>query len=190
MTVFKYYIGAMGPYLYDDTVDVLDPDGDFPGETQNGFLTDGGISVGDITLNGATASRLIATDGSKKLVSVADLTSWILGITGDIIVSDDGDGTVTISEDRILESFNAEDTVLSTTKFILAEGTFDLFLPTLSDGDGRIYEIKNIGSGIVSLKPNSIESAKTIDEETQQDIRSNDSLTVYGEDANDSWWII
>ena len=49
-----------------------------------------------LTLTGLTASRLVATDGSKALASVADLTSWIAGGTG-ITVSNDGDGTVTIS---------------------------------------------------------------------------------------------
>jgi hypothetical protein len=45
MTLRKYYMGGMGPYLYDDEVDVLDPDGDFPGCVQSGMLTDGPIKT-------------------------------------------------------------------------------------------------------------------------------------------------
>lgn len=37
----KYYIGSMGPYLYDDTDDINDAEGDFPGETRCSFRTDG-----------------------------------------------------------------------------------------------------------------------------------------------------
>jgi hypothetical protein len=44
-----------------------------------------------------TASRLMASDGSKKLASVADLTSWIAGTANRVTVTSDGDGTVTLS---------------------------------------------------------------------------------------------
>lgn len=43
------------------------------------------------------ASRLIATDSNQKLVSVADLTAWIAGTANQIVVTDNGDGTVTLS---------------------------------------------------------------------------------------------
>lgn len=46
-------------------------------------------------LGNTTATRLLATDGSKKAVSVADLTAWLAGGTG-ITVADDGDGTATV----------------------------------------------------------------------------------------------
>lgn len=48
-----------------------------------------------IKLDGATASRLLATDGSKKTAS-ADLASWIAGTSNEVTVTDDGDGSVTI----------------------------------------------------------------------------------------------
>ena len=43
------------------------------------------------------ASRLISTDVNKKFVTVADLTAWIAGTVNQIIVTDDGDGTLTLS---------------------------------------------------------------------------------------------
>lgn len=52
MTVFKYYLGGMGPFLYDDTIPLLDPEGDFPGENQHGLITDGPVKVDNVlTLN-------------------------------------------------------------------------------------------------------------------------------------------
>ena len=45
MAMKKYYIGGMGPYLYDDTDSIDDADGDFDGETRQAFVTDGTIST-------------------------------------------------------------------------------------------------------------------------------------------------
>lgn len=50
-----------------------------------------------ITLSGLTASLLVQTDGAKALASVSDLTSWIAGTTNQVTVTDDSDGTVTLS---------------------------------------------------------------------------------------------
>jgi len=50
-----------------------------------------------ITLTDLIASRLVATDSGKVFESVADLTAWIAGTTNQIIVTDDGDGTITLS---------------------------------------------------------------------------------------------
>ena len=50
-----------------------------------------------LTLSGLTASRLAATDASEVLVSVADLTSWITGTANQILITDNGDGTITLS---------------------------------------------------------------------------------------------
>lgn len=49
------------------------------------------------TLSGATASRLLATDGSKALTSVGNLADWIAGTANQVTVTNDGDGTVTLS---------------------------------------------------------------------------------------------
>ena len=49
-----------------------------------------------LTLTGLTASRLIATDSSKTLESV-DLYSWVTETSNQVLIADDGDGTVTFS---------------------------------------------------------------------------------------------
>ena len=67
MTVKKYYIGGMGPYLYDDTDPIDDVDGDFAGETQHGLITDGPI-----------ASTHIATE-DDEFVRKADISDALGG---------------------------------------------------------------------------------------------------------------
>ena len=50
-----------------------------------------------IGLTDLLASRLVATDSGKIFESVADLTAWIVGTANQVIVTDNGDGTVTLS---------------------------------------------------------------------------------------------
>lgn len=64
--------------------------------TDNGDGTATIALPGSIKLDGATAIRLLATDASKKTVSVADLTAWIAGVADEINIANDGDGTITI----------------------------------------------------------------------------------------------
>ena len=44
-----------------------------------------------------TASRLISTTADKLFASVSNLASWIAGTSNEITVTDDGDGSVTLS---------------------------------------------------------------------------------------------
>lgn len=72
------------------------------GTTDEITVTDNGDETvtlslpGAIKLDSATASRLLATNGSKKTAS-ADLASWVTGTTDELDVTDDGDGTITLS---------------------------------------------------------------------------------------------
>lgn len=49
----------------------------------------------DLILTDLTATRIIATDSAKKLVST-NLNSWVSGTSNEINITDDGDGTITI----------------------------------------------------------------------------------------------
>ena len=100
-----YYIGGAGPFIYDDE-DVIDSDewGFEDGETRKGFQTDGVIKAATFVLDGLTASRLLASDGDKKIVSVADLTAWILGTVKQIVVTDNENGTVTLSTPQDIDT--------------------------------------------------------------------------------------
>lgn len=57
-----------------------------------------------VTYAGLTATRLVATDASKALASVADLTAWIAGTANRVTVSSDGDGTLTITAPQDLHT--------------------------------------------------------------------------------------
>jgi hypothetical protein len=56
-----------------------------------------------LTLSGLTASRLVASDASKALVS-SDLANWVAGTTNQITVTDDSDGTITLSTPQDIHS--------------------------------------------------------------------------------------
>tara|TARA_R110002020_G_scaffold62999_10_gene168053 strand:+ start:135 stop:1913 length:1779 start_codon:yes stop_codon:yes gene_type:complete len=58
--------------------------------------TDADVEFDSVTLDDLTATRLVATDGSKKLVS-SDLNNWVAGTSNQISVADDSDGTITLS---------------------------------------------------------------------------------------------
>jgi hypothetical protein len=55
-----------------------------------------GEVVASITVQDLTPSRLVASNGSSKLVST-DAASWMTGTASQVTVTDDGDGTVTLS---------------------------------------------------------------------------------------------
>jgi len=60
--------------------------------------TRGDVIIGDpLLLSGASASRLLATDANKRVVSVDNLTAWVAGTTNRVTVSSDGDGSITLS---------------------------------------------------------------------------------------------
>ena len=59
--------------------------------------TSSGLLAG-LTLTDLTASRLVATDSGKVLESITDLTEWIIESSANqVVVTDNGDGTLTLS---------------------------------------------------------------------------------------------
>lgn len=68
--------------------------GDVVGTTDAQTLTNKTLT--DPIISNLTASRPVASDANKKLTSI-DLIYWILGTTNQVIVSDNGDGSVTLS---------------------------------------------------------------------------------------------
>ncbi len=53
-------------------------------------------TFGGLTLTGLTANRLISSNANKTLVS-SDLYSWVTETSNQVLIADDGDGTVTFS---------------------------------------------------------------------------------------------
>ena len=58
---------------------------------------DADVVHANITLTDLIASRLVATDGNKTFASIDDLTAWVAGTDNEIIVTSDGDGSITLS---------------------------------------------------------------------------------------------
>lgn len=88
-----------GVLLKDNDVDIS---GILTVDTINEHTADDGVTIEGVVLEdntvlvpGLTASRLVASDGSKILVST-DADSWITGTANEITVTDNGDGTVTL----------------------------------------------------------------------------------------------
>jgi len=101
------------------------------------------------------------------------------------------DGAViadTISTGNNVKVFTATGTITTHSDIILASGTFTLFMPTVTKGKDRVYEIKNIGTGIVTLKPNSAEPLVEIEGEVYQTLNAGDSITLISDAV--AWWVI
>ncbi|KKL71600.1 hypothetical protein LCGC14_2093310, partial [marine sediment metagenome] len=57
---------------------------------------DSTLTFTSLTLSDLTASRLVVTDATKTLVS-DDLYSWVTETSNQVLIADDGDGTITFS---------------------------------------------------------------------------------------------
>jgi hypothetical protein len=98
-----------------------------------------------------TATRLMASDGSRKMVSVADLSAWVAGTANRVSVANDGDGTITLSGPQDLHSgASPEFAALNLAAYgdLLADGS-DLKIEAaafmkLKDSEGT-YELAKAG---------------------------------------------
>lgn len=90
--------------------------------------TDADVEFDSILLDDLTANRLTASDGSKNIVSVSDLTNWIAGTVNQITVTDDTDGSVTLSTPQDIDT--DADVVFDTAELDLIEFTEAALEPT------------------------------------------------------------
>ena len=109
-----------------------------------------------LTLSSLTASRLSATDGSKALESVADLTNWVAGTAGQVAVTDDGDGTITLAftSGRILNvsRYTTTQTLGTSDHHVAGDTDGGAFTITLPAGvAGTEYKIANTGTSANDL---------------------------------------
>lgn len=113
-----------------------DGDGSITLAAAQNIATTSNVTFQDMKLNGLTASRLMATDGGKQVQSVSTLTSWIAGTANQVTVTDDLDGSVTLS---LPQSINTGATVVFS---ILRTGDGDVSAPGWSfsgDTDTGFY---------------------------------------------------
>ena len=143
-----------------------------------------------LLLSGLTASRLVATDGTKTLGSVADLTAWIAGTEGNLTVTDDGDGTVTL---KSIGSIVNVTTLTDTDTLTVAQqgaikcnkaSAMTVNLPTAVGNAGLSYFISNVNTGTVTIDPN---GAETIQGDATFDLYQDESLSIVADGAN---WIV
>lgn len=112
------------------------------------------IDISSIIL-GLSSSRLVSTNASGDLESVSTLTDWIAGVTNQIIVTNDLDGTVTLSlaDDIIIDSVTSND--LTATRLVSSDGSKKLVSASLFDWidgtSGNLTVTDNL-DGTVTLK--------------------------------------
>ena len=122
--------------------------------------TNSDVTFNSMTLSNLTANRMVYADGSKVLQSIANLGSWIAGTTGNLTVTDDGDGSVTLKAIGSIVNVNEKTTTATLT--VAEQGAikcnsasdFTINLPTASGNTGLSYFITNINTNIVSILPN------------------------------------
>jgi len=112
------------------------------------------------TLSGLTASRLVASDASKGLVS-SDLIGWVgTGSADRLSVVDDADGTITLdlgaNTQTLLDSFNG--IFLETIDFTISESGGTVTGSLEQDGTGDLTQRFSDGYSTLDCTP-----AKTID---------------------------
>lgn len=87
---------------------------------------------------------------------------------------------------RSYSSVSANYNVLAPDYFVLCTAnSFNVTLPTAVGKQNKIYEIKNAGSGTISLLTT---GGQTIDGESSQQILSGECLTVLSNNAN--WFVV
>ena len=81
MAIKKVYIGSVGPFLYDDTEPINDPDGDFAGQSQQAVATDGQLIVQTAASDDDEVRRL--GDDAEILLTIVDS---IVTYNGNVVV--------------------------------------------------------------------------------------------------------
>ena len=96
------------------------------------------------------------------------------------------DADITLSQGNEITSISSEYTITSTDYFInCTANTFDINLPTAVGASGKMYQIKNSGTGIITVNA---DGSETIDGNSTQDLFKDESITIISDNAN--WYII
>ena len=131
-----------------------------------------------LTLTGLTASRLIASDASKALVS-SDLASWVAQTANQVLVADDGDGTITLSTPQ---DIHTGATPTFENVHISSGETYSLILEADTNEYSQDYTLTfNIGE---SNKTIHMTGTTTLDDWFNQDVKTNASPTFVGLNFN------
>tara|TARA_R100000742_G_scaffold4279_1_gene1657 strand:- start:9238 stop:14379 length:5142 start_codon:yes stop_codon:yes gene_type:complete len=126
--------------------------------------TDSDTTFGSTTLSNLTSTRLIASDGSKKAVSTS-ISSWVAGTTNQITVTDDTDGTATLSTPQDIHT-SATPTFASAT------------LGTVNAGASAGTVTTTTGDLVLDSASNTLKINADLDVESSVDVGTN--LNVLG----------
>jgi len=92
------------------------------------------------------------------------------------------DGTSASTIQYVSKSANY--TATSSDNLIICDGTFTIALPTSVGVGGKVYNIKNIGAGTITVDAN---STQTIDGELTVTLSQYENLTIVSDNSN---WLI
>jgi len=85
----------------------------------------------------------------------------------------------------VVSSFTSDGTLTANDELVLCSGTFTVTLPPAKSSEGKVYHIKNTGTGVIKVDGN---SSETIDGETDVDLNEDDCMGITS-DATE-WHII
>ncbi len=86
----------------------------------------------------------------------------------------------------VINSPTEDVTLTAEDDIVLANGTFTVTVPLALDTKGRVYYIKNIGTGTITVSGS---NSETIDGETTVDMATQYDVIAITSD-NTEWWII
>ena len=164
-----------------------DGDGSVTLSLPQNINTDADVEFDSIILDDLTATRLTSSDGTKKVVSVTDLTNWISGTAGNITVTDDGDGTVTLksigSTSNVLQLTATDTLTVAQQGFIECNKAtaMTVNLPTAVGNTGVSYSITSINTGTVTIDADGTE---TIQGDLTFDIYEDENLDIISNGTN------
>lgn len=123
-----------------------DGDGTITVGLPNEVILTTSLSSPSIFVTDETASRLIALDGSNEIVST-NASAWVDGTTNQVIRTDDGDGTITLSTPQDIHTSatptfstinlttQASAIKFGTTNMLVVYNSSDLYLGLLAGGN-------------------------------------------------------
>jgi len=141
--------------------------------------------IGSDTLNSPSHSlshRVFANDSEAPVKSVVVDSAGEVGIgteTPNSTLHVDGSITAAYVAKTATYTLTVSDYLVDCTA-----NTFTITLPTAAGITGRMYNIKNTGTGVITVDG---DSSETIDGETTQEVSQWENLTIMSNGAN---WII
>ncbi len=117
-------------------------------------------SVAGIILTGLVANRLLYANATKAVASAVDLTDWIAGTAGRVTVTDDGDGTITITLPNDLSLTSLILTGLGITYISVRTAAYEWNLSAF--GTNEYYlEVAGGGTAGITVQPNGVRANGT-----------------------------